>query len=46
MKNEGAIRRFANKIDIHPGIVVGRLQIEEHIGFERSNGLREKYIIH
>ncbi len=43
---EGAIRRFANKIDIHPGIVVGRLQIEEHIGFERSNGLREKYIIH
>ena len=44
--SEGAIRRFANKIDIHPGIVVGRLQLEGHIGFERFNGLREKYIIH
>lgn len=43
--SEVAIRRFANKIGIHPGIVVGRLQIEEHIGFEHSNGLREKYII-
>ena len=43
--SEVAIRRFANKIDIDPGIVVGRLQIEKHIGFERSNGLRKKYMI-
>jgi HTH-type transcriptional regulator / antitoxin HigA len=44
--SEEAIRRFANKMDIHPGIVVGRLQLEGHIGFERFNRLRGKYIIH
>ena len=39
--SEEAIKGFANRIGIHPGIVVDRLQIEEKIGFERSNGLRE-----
>jgi len=43
--SEGHIREFANIVGIHPGIIVGRLQVEKHIGFDRLNRLKEKYII-
>lgn len=43
--SEAAIKEYANEINIHPGIVVGRLQIDGYIGFERFNWLREQYII-
>lgn len=36
---------FANKINIHPGIVVGRLQIDGFINFSNLNDLKEKYAI-
>lgn len=34
---------FANRIEIDPGIIVGRLQFEELIGYEKYSGLRKKY---
>lgn len=39
---EGAIRRFAREQGIAAGIVVGRLQREEHIPYAWHNGLRER----
>lgn len=44
--SELAIKQFAREINIHPGIIVGRLQIEKRIGFDRLNRLRERYVIH
>ncbi len=43
--SESAIRRFANDANIHPGIVVGRLQKEEIIGYERFNRLKVRYVL-
>lgn len=43
--SEGQINKFADKINIHPGIIVGRLQMENHLGFDRLNRLKEKYVI-
>lgn len=43
--SETIIRKFANDIEIHPGIVVGRLQRDKYIGYDKCNSLREKYII-
>jgi HTH-type transcriptional regulator/antitoxin HigA len=37
------VKRFAHDIKVHPGIVVGRLQHDEHIGRDRLNGLRERF---
>ena len=37
------IRSFANKIEVHPGIVVGRLQHDKIIPFSQFNDLKEKY---
>ncbi len=42
--SEGHIREFAAGINIHPGIVVGRLQKENYIGFDRLTGLKGKYV--
>ena len=39
------IEKFASKIDIHPGIVVGRLQKENIISFDKMNGLKVPYEI-
>lgn len=39
------IRRFAESIGIHPGIVVGRLQYEKIIASSRGNSLKQKYCI-
>ncbi|MDH5638002.1 MAG: HigA family addiction module antitoxin [Nitrospinota bacterium] len=39
----GDIRRFANEIDIAPGIVVGRLQHEGVIDYNIGNNLKVRY---
>ena len=39
------IKRFAKRVGIAPGIVVGRLQHEGWIGRGVGNGLREQYVI-
>lgn len=43
--SEWHIREFAARINIHPSIIVGRLQKENHIGFDRLNRLKGKYVI-
>ncbi len=40
-----SIVSFADKIGISPGIVLGRLQKENHIPYDRFNEIREKYEI-
>ena len=37
------IRAFAEKLEIHPGIIVGRLQHDRIINFNQLNHLRVKY---
>ncbi len=39
-----AVRSFAKTIGVHPGIVVGRLQHDNHIAPSNLNGLRDKFI--
>ncbi len=39
------IIEFSHDIKIHPGIVVGRLQHNEKLGFHEFNDLREKYSV-
>ncbi len=39
------IRSFAHDIEIDPGIVVGRLQKEGYIQYNRCNGLRTQYML-
>lgn len=36
------VKAFADKLGIHPGIVVGRLQHEEKIAYKDMNGLKHK----
>ena len=43
--NESSIISLANKISIHPGIVVGRLQKEKRIPYSKYNYLKCKYEI-
>ncbi|MFW6271073.1 MAG: HigA family addiction module antitoxin [Bacillota bacterium] len=38
-----AIKEFASSLKIDPGIVVGRLQFEGKIGYDKLNGLKTKY---
>jgi HTH-type transcriptional regulator/antitoxin HigA len=38
-----AIRRFANRIGIAPGIVAGRLQHEKRLPFSRGNQLKRRF---
>ncbi|MBF4693122.1 helix-turn-helix domain-containing protein [Fusibacter ferrireducens] len=40
-----SIFSFANKISISPGIVLGRLQKENYIPYDRFNDVKEKYEI-
>jgi len=40
-----SIKKFADEIGIHPGIVVGRLQYEQILDYKSFNGLKEKYFI-
>lgn len=41
--NASSISQFASQIRIAPGIVVGRLQKENYIPYDRCNKLKEKY---
>ena len=43
--DEYIINLFAKTINISPGIVVGRLQKDHIVGYDRFNQLKEKYII-
>jgi HTH-type transcriptional regulator / antitoxin HigA len=38
-----AINSFAKKIQIHPGIIVGRLQHDKHIDYKWLNDMKEKF---
>lgn len=40
---EGTIRTFSEAVHIDPGIVVGRLQKEGYLKFDRFNSLKTKY---
>lgn len=40
---ESGIRLFADKVEIHPGVVVGRLQKEHYIKYDWFNNLKTKY---
>lgn len=40
-----AIMDFAKKVNIDPGIIVGRLQKEMYINYNRYNDLKKKYMI-
>lgn len=39
------ITAFAKRIDIHPGIVVGRLQKDEYLSYAQMNSLKMPFII-
>ena len=43
--SEKAIMNFAKKVNIDPGIVVGRLQKEMYINYNRYNDLKTQYMI-
>ena len=43
--SEQRVKDFANKINIHPGVIVGRLQKEGIIPYTHLNRLKQKYII-
>lgn len=43
--SEESVKNFANSINIHPGIVVGRLQKDKLIPFSYLNQLKEQYKI-
>ena len=43
--SDDEIVKFAKTIGIHPRIVVGRLQHEGIISWNRCSGLKEKYVI-
>ena len=43
--SEGSVLSFSKKQKIAPGIVVGRMQKEGVIGYNRFNKLKEKYDI-
>jgi HTH-type transcriptional regulator/antitoxin HigA len=44
LKTEIDIRYFAEKLGIAPGIVVGRMQHEKLLPFNRFNKLKEKFL--
>mgnify|MGYP000987719271 CR=1 FL=1 len=37
------ILRFSEEIDIHPSIILGRLQKEQYLGYEQFRELKENY---
>lgn len=43
--SENSVRVFAQRIGIHPGVVVGRLQKDNIIDFSHMNGLKQQYTI-
>lgn len=45
MFNKKTVAEFAKNINIAPGIVVGRLQHDGHIGYNRLNGLKRRFVL-
>lgn len=43
--SEYQVKQFAEKVKIHPGIVVGRLQKDKYVDYSRLNNLKERYKI-
>lgn len=43
LRSAAEVRRFADAIGVHPGIVVGRLQKEELIPWKALNDLKQRY---
>lgn len=43
LKSKAAVREFASRIGIHPGIVVGRMQYEQVIPFSHMNDLKCRF---
>jgi len=43
--SEEALKRFSKEINIHPGVVVGRLQNDKYLGYDKYHYLKEKYTI-
>jgi len=43
LRSKEAVKAFARKVGIHPGIVVGRLQHEQHIDPSWMNDLKESF---
>ena len=41
--SQAAIRRFASKVGVAPGIVAGRLQHERKIPFSRANQVKRRF---
>ena len=41
--SERKIREFAERVGVSPGIVLGRLQFEQRIGWEQFNHLKVRY---
>lgn len=39
-----SINQFASQLDIHPGIIVGRLQHDKILNYNQENNLRAKYV--
>ena len=42
-RSNAAVKRFADEIGIHPGIIVGVLQHARLLPFSHLNGLKEKF---
>ncbi|MBN1319631.1 MAG: HigA family addiction module antidote protein [Thermoleophilia bacterium] len=43
--SDAAIARFATSVEIHPGVLVGRLQHDRLVGHDRGNHLRMRFDI-
>ena len=43
LRTLGSIRMFAETISVSPGIVVGRMQKENFIGYTSGNSLKRRY---
>lgn len=45
IETTGEIHELASELGIPPGIVVGRMQREGHIGWHQHNGLRRRFVL-
>jgi HTH-type transcriptional regulator/antitoxin HigA len=43
LRTKDSVRSFADSIDVHPGIVVGRLQYDGQLKHNQFNDLRDRY---
>jgi len=44
LRRSASVVEFAARAGVHPGIVVGRLQHDHHIGYQTLNGLKQRYV--